>query len=288
MVDTRSATRLALLLALAAALLALSPLPIASRLEHGAGGMIAPAGSALHDLVQPAADVLLNAGQARRLSEQNAQLRRTVARLEAEAAALREAAVATDDVAALVAAVGEDAARYLPASVLLRDPAPSREAIVIDRGLADGVAAGQPVLGAGGTLVGVVAEAGTHRSTVRLLSDAGSAVTAVIQQSRVPGALAGGPGGLRLEFVPIGAAVAAGDLLLTSALGGQLPGGLPIGRVGAVHSRAQDLFETVEVEPLTDYSRLEHVLILTDFLAGARPDDAATEPAEPAASRAPR
>ena len=283
MVDTRSATRLSLLLALAAALLALSPLPIAGRLEHGAGGLVAPASRALNDLVRPAADVLLNAGQVRRLSEQNAQLRRTVARLEAEAAALREAAAATDDVAALVSAVGGDAARYLPASVLLRDPASARDAIVIDRGLADGVASGQPVLGAGGTLVGVVADAGTHRATVRLLSDAGSAVTAVVQQSRVPGALAGGPAGLRLEFVPVGAAVAPGDLLLTSALGGRLPGGLPIGRVGAVHSRAQDLFETVEVEPLADYSRLEHVLVLTDFLPGVPLDLDSPKPAAPQA-----
>ena len=269
MVGTRSAARLTVLLALAALMLALSPLRVADDLEARLAAVVAPASRALNDVTRPAADVLLNAGQIRQLSGENAELRRAVARLEAETAALREANIDAEQASALIAAVGDEAPRYLPAAVVLRDPAPAHRAVLVDRGAADGVAAGQPVLGAGATLVGVVSEVEQRQATVRLLSDEGSAVTAVVQQSRVPGALAGGPGGLRLEFVPVGSPVAAGDLVLTSSLGGRLPGGLLIGRVTAVHSREQDLFETVEVEPLSDYARLERVLILTDFLTGA-------------------
>lgn len=276
MVDARSAARLTVLLALAALMLALSPLPVADDLEARLAAVVAPASRALHSVTRPAADVLLNAGQIRQLSEENAELRRAVARLETETAALREANIDAQQASALIAAVGDEASRYLPAAVVLRDPSPARRVILIDRGAADGVTAGQPVLGAGATLVGVVSRVEQRQATVRLLSDEGSAVTAVVQQSRVPGALAGGRGGLRLEFVPVGSPVASGDLVLTSSLGGRLPGGLLIGRVTAVHSREQDLFETVEVEPLTDYARLERVLILTDFLTGA----AAAESAE--------
>ena len=277
MVDARSAARLSVFLALAALLLALSPLPLAGELETRADSLVAPAGHALRDLTRPAAELLLNAGQVRQLSEENAELRRAVARLETEAAALREANVAADQAAALIAAVGGEASRYLRASVVLRDPAPARRSITLDRGAAEGVAPGQPVLGAGATLVGVVTDVDAHRARVRLLTDAGSAVTAVVQESRVPGALAGAPEGLRLEFVPVAAPVTAGDLVLTSALGGRLPGGLLIGRVAAVESRGQELFQTVDVEPLTDYARLEQVLILTDFLPRA---GAAYEPVE--------
>ena len=277
MVDARSAARLSVFLALAALLLALSPLPLAGELETSAGSLVAPAGRALRDLTRPAAELLLNAGQVRQLSEENAELRRAVARLETEAAALREANVAAEQAVALIAAVGEEANRYLRASVVLRDPAPARRSITLDRGAADGVAPGQPVLGAGATLVGVVTDVDAHRARVRLLTDAGSAVTAVVQESRVPGALAGAPEGLRLEFVPVGAPVTAGDLVLTSALGGRLPGGLLIGRVAAVESREQELFQTVDVEPLTDYARLEQVLILTDFLPGAAATDESVE-----------
>ena len=274
MVGTSTANRIATLAAVAALLLALSALPFARDLESRLGAAVAPISAALHDAVRPAADVLLNAGQLAQLAEENAELRAGLARLEAELAALREAGVEAEQAAALLAAVGADSGRYVVASVILRDPAPSRRSITLDRGTADGIAPGQPVLGASATLVGVISEAGEHRARVRLLNDPRSAVTAMVQESRTAGALAGGPDGLRLEFVPVGAPVGEGDLVLTSALGGRLPDGLLIGRITAVDSDRQDLFETVTVEPLADYARLEQVLVVTDFLPDDSPDGA--------------
>lgn len=267
MVDARNATRLTIFLALAALLLALASLPVARDLEEQAGTLVAWPAAAIRDVTRPLADVILNAGQVRELSEQNADLRRRVARLEADAAALRESAVATEAVASLLDAVGDDAGRFLPASIVLRDPAPASKQVIVDRGTADGVAIGQPVLGPGATLIGVVASADAHRARVRLLTDSSSAVTAVVQESRVAGALAGTRNGLQLEFVSVDAPVGAGDLVLTSALGGRLPGGLLIGRVASVDAPGQELFATIVVEPLTDYARIEQVLILTDPVA---------------------
>ncbi|MSQ42465.1 MAG: rod shape-determining protein MreC [Dehalococcoidia bacterium] len=264
MVDARSAARLTLLLALAALLLLLAPLPFSGGVEARAAAVVLPAGRALRDLTRPASELLLNAGQVRSLSAENAALRRSVARLEAEAAALREANVATAQVSALLQSAGADFSRYRAAAVVAVDPAPGRRTIVVDRGSGDGVASGQAVLGPGATLVGVVSSVETHRARVRLLSDPDSAVAAVVQQSRVQAVLAGGGDRLRLDFVPVDAAVHKGDLVLSSALGGRLPGGLVVGRVSAVTSRAQDLFAKVAVEPLTDYARLEQVLILVD------------------------
>lgn len=264
MVDTRSLARLSVFAALAAVLLLLSPLPLAGSLEERGAALIFPATTAIRDATRPIADVLLNAGQVRELSAENARLRRDLARLEAEAAALRESAVAGQQVQSLLAAVGEQASRFLPASVVLRDPSPVRDALVVDRGSADGVRSGQPVLGPGATLIGVVTDVDAHRSSVRLLTDSASAVTAVVQESRVPGALAGGDRGLVLEFVPVDAPISEGDLVLTSALGGRLPGGLVIGRITSIDAPGQQLFATVRVEALTDYARVERVLILTD------------------------
>ena len=72
-----------------------------------------------------------------------------------------------------------------------------------------------------------------------------------------------------LEFIPVAAAIREGDLILTSALGRRLPGGLVIGRIASIEAPGQQLFATVRVEPLTDYARLECVLILTDSVAVA-------------------
>ena len=103
-------------------------------------------------------------------------------------------------------------------------------------------------------------------SAVRLLDDYASAVAAAVQQSRTPGALAGSTDGtLRLDFVANSAPVAVGDLVVTSPLGGRLPAGLLIGRVETVDGRAEELFQTIKVEPYTDYDRVEQVLVVTSF-----------------------
>ncbi len=83
--------------------------------------------------------------------------------------------------------------------------------------------------------------------------------------------LAGGTEGVHLEFVPVGTPGVEGDVVLSSALGGQLPAGLPIGRVTGAASREGDLFQRVRVEPFADYRRLEHVLVLVDFRPGTEP-----------------
>lgn len=265
MVRTRQAAWLTALLVLGLALLVGSVLPGANGLEGRGADLVAPVSQAITEVTLPLAEVARHAGQLDGLGEQNAALRQQVARLEAELAALREHELLATQRADLVAAVGaEQAGRYVAATVVLRDPAPARAALVIDRGERDGVRSGQPVLGPGATLVGVISMVEASRARVRLLTDADSAIAALVQSSRTQGALAGTPRGLRLELVTVPAQVTPGDLVLSSALGGRLPGGLLVGRVAAVAQDPQELFATIEVEPLTDYARLEQVLVLTD------------------------
>jgi rod shape-determining protein MreC len=264
----RPATWISAALVTAVVLLALSPLGLASDAEEQAGNLVAPATMALRDVSRPVTDVLLHAGQLRELTAENADLRQDLARVEAELAVLREQRTATERTEALLAAVGGEASQFTSASVILRDPAPGRQVLLIDAGSADGVRAGQPVLGPGSTLVGVVAEVGEHRSRVRLLTDRLSSVSAIVQASRTPGSLDGTGAGLELNFVAADARVATGDVVLTGALGGLLPPGLVIGRVTQIEQRAQDLFPAVIVEPLAAFDRLEQVLVMTAFEPG--------------------
>ncbi|MSQ30796.1 MAG: rod shape-determining protein MreC [Dehalococcoidia bacterium] len=273
MVGMRNAAWLSGILVAALVLLALSVLPPAGRLEASMGAAVAPVAGALRAVVRPAADVFLHAGQLHELAAENAELRRRAERDAADLAALREAGVAQAQTTALLsavgAAVGGDPRRAVPASILARDPAPGREVLLVDRGALEGVRVGQPVLGAGATLVGVVAQVEDHSARVRLLSDRASAIAAVVQASRTPGSLVGTGRGLRLDLVPHGAPIAVGDVVLSSALGGLLPPGLLAGEVTRVASAPQDALETVEVEPLSDFARLEQVLVLIDARPGA-------------------
>lgn len=275
----RQAAWLTALAATAVVLLLLSPLAPAGRLEAFAGGVFAPAAAAVRGAVRPVADVLLHAGQIEELANENAGLRRTLERTEADLAALREERTRVQQSAALVAAVGNRADQFVTAAVLARDPAPGRHLVLIDRGARHGVRTGQPVLGAGATLAGIVSEVDAEHARVRLITDRESAVSTMIQSSRTPAAMAGTGEGLRLDFVPHGALVAPGDVVLTSALGGLLPPGLLAGKVTSVTAAPQALHETVTVEPLSDLARLEELLVMTGFTPGvelplAAPTDA--------------
>ena len=269
MVIVRQAAWLTALVATAIVLLLLSPLPPSGRLEEFVGGLVSPVAASVRATVRPAADVLLHAGQIEELAAENADLRRGLARSEADLAALREERARVGQATALVAAVGDRADQFVTASVLARDPTPGRHLLLIDRGARHGVRIGQPVLGAGATLVGVVSQVDAEHARVRLIIDRDSAVSTMVQSSRTPAALAGTGEGLRLDFVPHGAPVAAGDVVLTSALGGLLPPGLLAGKVTSVHSAPQALHETVVVEPLSDLARLEEILVMTGFTPGA-------------------
>jgi rod shape-determining protein MreC len=69
--------------------------------------------------------------------------------------------------------------------------------------------------------------------------------------------------------------VESGDLILTSGLGGGFPSDLIIGQVVTIRNLEFELFQQATIQPAVDFSRLEIVLVITNF----RPVDIA--PLEP-------
>ncbi len=59
--------------------------------------------------------------------------------------------------------------------------------------------------------------------------------------------------------------VEPGDLILTSGLGGGYPTDRIIGQVVTVRTLEFELFQQATVQPAVDFSRLEIVLVITDF-----------------------
>ena len=76
------------------------------------------------------------------------------------------------------------------ANVIGRDPSNWNASLVIDKGKAEGVEVGQPVVSALG-VVGRILEVGHNTSKVILLSDPTFAVAAIVQRSRENGLLTG-------------------------------------------------------------------------------------------------
>ena len=140
--------------------------------------------------------------------------------------------------------------------------------VVIDKGTTSGFAVGMPVTDSSG-VIGQITECGPTSSTVRLISDENSSVSAMVQSSRAQGVLKGSADGtLYLTLIATDQTVAVGDNIVTSGLGGVYPKGLPLGRVLSVSKNDGDLYYTIIVEPLATFSNFEEVLVITSLTSG--------------------
>ena len=156
--------------------------------------------------------------------------------------------------------------RYLTADVIGRDESPFLQFIVINKGSSDGLARDMPVVTEKG-LVGQVTEVTANAAIVLLLTDPTAAVNARLQASRAEGVVVSTlTGDLRMEFISLDAQVNPGDIVVTSGLGGEYPPDLAIGQIVSVRKRTQDVFQEADLQPRQDFSALEVVLVLTNFV----------------------
>ena len=248
-------------------LMASSRLAVFDPVENLTLNVTSPAQTTLHAATRPIADWVNNITDAGSLSSENTRLRDENERLTSDLTRAREDAVqqqAQQDLNAVRAQFPNDS--FLAADVVSRDATNVRAIIAIGRGRSDGVREGMIVVSEGRSLAGRVSKVFDDYSWVTLITDPKSAVSAIVQESRAEGVVAGNyDGSLNMEFVGQGAAVKQGDFVLTSGVGGGYPPGVVIGRVANVRKTDQDLFQSVHVDHLASLSNLEHVLVLTSF-----------------------
>ena len=122
--------------------------------------------------------------------------------------------------------------------------------VLINRGAADGVITGLPVIDEGG-LVGQVTQVSPFRSSVSLVTDPAQGVP--VQSVRTAmRAIAFGVGGaeeLRLLYLDQNADIRIGDLLVTSGLGGVYPSRYPVARVSKIKRHVDQAFIAVHAMP---------------------------------------
>ena len=237
-------------------------------LESAVTAVAAPVESALGAATRPVADFVNNLTDINRLSDENRALQEENESLVAEISRLREVDRELLQLQELVDVRGNRPdERFLAANVFAREPNNQQDLVAIDRGSADGLQEEMMVLTRQGSLVGSISRVLEHTAWVKLITDQTSAVSALIQESRVQGVVVGAADGtLTMEFVEETADVKEGDLVTTSGVGGRHPSGELIGQVVEAERAAQQLFQQVRVQPLADLSRLESVLVLTRFL----------------------
>ena len=200
------------------------------------------------------------------LQQTNTELQAEVARLQTQVIDLQQQVTETNILSALV-----DFARanpeysYKAASVIGRDPSPFLRYVVINVGSNEGVLPGMPVVtdkGLVGRVDAVIAEA----ARVQLVTDAASAVDVRLQASNTEAMLEGSvTGELSLNMISQDATIQAGDVVLTSGLGGTYPPNLLVGQVVSIRKLQSELFQQAAIQPNVDFTRLQFVLIITNF-----------------------
>jgi len=261
--------------------LALHETRILASVERGLQVVLAPLQRAATALVTGIGDLSQTVRQVRELRARVAELEEQVNALTIENVRLREYEAEVVQLRGLLGfveanptwaflgadVVGRSACINAPCGdVVGQEPNPYLRYITINVGQADGVAVGMPVVTGGAVLVGRVAETGLHTSKVQLITDPGSNVAAILQQSRATGLVVGQPdGSLRMIYIPQEDTVQVGDVVLTSGLGGAFPRGLVLGQVSQVVKQDFALFQEAVIHPAVDYRRVELTLVITLF-----------------------
>jgi rod shape-determining protein MreC len=200
------------------------------------------------------------------LQQRNAELESEVAELQTQVIQLQQQVGETESLAGLV-----DFSRarpentYRAAAVIGKDPSPFLHYIIINRGSNDGILRGMPVVtdqGLVGRIDAVIADA----ARVQLITDPASSVNVRLENAEVEAAMSGSvTGDVTLDLIPQDINIEIGDLVLTSGLGGGYPPDLIVGQIVTIRSQEFDLFQKATVQPVTDFNRLQIVLIIVNF-----------------------
>lgn len=130
---------------------------------------------------------------------------------------------------------------------------------------ATGIRANMPVLSLDG-VVGTVRRVAGESVQVRLAVDSRFGVDVVVERTGSRGFVRGSGDDsrylVRVEYVRSTDAINHGDVLVTSGFGCRFPSGIPVARVTKIVKRDFGVYQSVEAEPVVDFSRLREVLIL--------------------------
>lgn len=152
----------------------------------------------------------------------------------------------------------------LPAEIINESSDPSSKRVLVNKGAREGVFIGQPLLDANG-LMGQVDEVLPFTSWVLLITDPDH-VTPVEVNRNGERAFARGTRTtlteLELEFVTQTQDMKAGDLLVSSGMGGVYPKNYPVAEIISVYADPGQPFSAVRARPLANLASTRHVMLV--------------------------
>ncbi|MGR9116756.1 MAG: rod shape-determining protein MreC [Gammaproteobacteria bacterium] len=153
--------------------------------------------------------------------------------------------------------------QVLVAELLSVNLAPYEHVVVVNKGSRFGVHPKQPVLDAHG-VVGQVFRALPFSSEIMLITDPSHAIPVQVNRNGLR-TIAVGSGQINrliLPYLPNNADIKAGDLLITSGLGGTFPQGYPVAVVDEITPQPNKPFAEIFATPKAQLNRSRELLIV--------------------------
>lgn len=230
-----------------------------------AQSVIHPVQTATQDALRPLGNFLTGALHYQQLRRENALLRQELAQSQTQQVTGANAQAEARQLLAEAHLPFVGSIPTVTAAVINQSSSNFEEAIQINRGTANGLTDGMPVVAAGG-LVGSIATVSSHDATVVLLTDPTFNVGVRIGSSNAVVGDATGEGrgnDLRVANVPLSVKVTKGEALSTSGLSlEKFPPGIPVGRVASVKASPDTLESTLELTPLVNPYDLLYVQVM--------------------------
>jgi rod shape-determining protein MreC len=140
---------------------------------------------------------------------------------------------------------------------------PFTRKIVINKGSADNVYRGQPLLDAEGVM-GQIIHVAPFSSTAMLLTDPNHAIPVHVNRNglRAIALGTGAPDVLDIPYLPNSADIEEGDLLTSSGLGGRFPRDYPVAKVTTVVKDPSKPYAVVKAKPTALLETSREVLLV--------------------------
>jgi rod shape-determining protein MreC len=206
------------------------------------------------------------------LKEENQSLRNQIAEMEED---LRQAQSDSEENKRLRKLLNlrekkRDLGDLEPAYILEHSSSNWTSTLTLNQGTDHGVAINNCVITEEGYLVGVVSQVGLNWCTVLTVVDTDISLGAQVFRTEDVGVAEGdfslmSQGRLKLSYLPAGAALLNGDLVVTSGLGGYYPSGLVIGTIDEVHLDDSGVTRYAVIAPSADLDGLTEVFVVKSF-----------------------
>ena len=284
-----AATRLVFYAALSLLLMALDVRwHVAQPLRRTIGLAIEPATLVARLPVQLADGVVSHFASLQRTQAELDAQRRAVVELSLQASRAAALQRDNDELRTLLQLQRSVPLQSLAAQVTAQVADPYSRKLLIDKGSIAGVVAGSPVMDRGG-LLGQITAVQPFDAQLTLITDRDSTVPVEVVRNGLRGVLVGDagstPGGIELQWQAANADLRAGDVLVTSGLGGVYPAGLEVARISAVLRPRDSAFARVLCAPLAKVDGGHDVLVLKPLGALAPAPNRAPAPSRRRAKR---